>query len=119
MGISSFKELDVCQRARERVLAIYRLTQTFPKHQIFSLTAQMQRAALSIPANVAEGFGRRMPKGKAHFHTIAKGSAEELECYLLIARDLGYSREETDLLRKIDIIGRMLRRLTERTLEGP
>lgn len=76
----------------------------------------MQPAVLSIGANIAEGYGRRSPRDKAHFYTVSKGSSEELQHYLIIAEDLGYRREDKELMDFLDGIGGMVRRLTQRTL---
>lgn len=118
MGTYTFKQLDVWQKTRQVTIAVYRATAAFPRHQLFSLTAQMQRAALSIGANIAEGYGRRTPKDKAHFYTVARGSADELEHYLVIAKDLGYWKEDTALLGLLDDVAGMLRRLIQKTLTG-
>ena len=77
MGSKEFSELIVWQKAHWVRLEVYRVTDSFPPSQAYRLTAQMQTAALSIPANIAEGFGRRHPRDKAKFYTIAKGSASE------------------------------------------
>src|SRR5205823_3298476 len=111
MATTSFTQLDVWKKAHQVTLAIYKLTEQFPRHQLFSLTAQMQRAALSIGANIAEGYGRRAPKDKAHFYTISKGSAEELQHYLLVSKDLGYWGGDQGILQTLDEVGAMLRRL--------
>ena len=118
MPTTSFKQLDVWQKARLVTLAVYRATTAFPKHQLFSLTAQMQRAALSIGANIAEGYGRRSPRDKAHFYTIAMGSADELEHYLAIAQDLAYWNGDLSLAQLLQDVGKMLRRLIQKTLTG-
>jgi four helix bundle protein len=87
----SFEDLLVWQKAHSFVLTIYRLTGTFPKHEIFSLTSQFRRAAVSIPANIAEGFRRRGTSDKARFYNIAQASVEECRYYLILVRDLEYA----------------------------
>ena len=73
----SFRDLMVWQKAHEFVLAVYRLTDSFPDREKFGISHQMRRAAVSIPANIAEGFGKRSPADKARFLNIAEGSLEE------------------------------------------
>ena len=116
MPTTSFTQLEVWKKARILTRTVYRLTEYFPRHQQFTLTAQMQRAVLSIGANIAEGYGRRTPKDKAYFYTVSKGSAEELQHYLIISEDLGYSRGDPEMMQDLDEVGGMLRRLTQRTL---
>lgn len=86
----SFEDLIVWQKAHAFVLATYRTTNTFPKNEIYGLTSQFRRAAVSIAANIAEGFRRRTSPDKVRFLNIAQGSAEECRYYLILARDLGY-----------------------------
>ena len=83
-------DLDAWKVARELVKAIYLHTQTFPRVELFGLTIQMRRAAVSIPSNIAEGAARKGPREFAQFLNIARGSLSELEPQLLIASDLGY-----------------------------
>jgi four helix bundle protein len=92
----SFRDLMVWQKAHAFVLAVYRLTESFPDRERFGLSHQMRRAAVSIPANIAEGFGKRTRAEKARFLNIAEGSLEECRYYLILAHDLGYG--ETDSL---------------------
>lgn len=87
----TFEDLLVWQKAHSFVLAVYRLTEAFPKHEIFGLTSQFRRAAISIPANIAEGFRRRGASDKARFYNIAQTSVEECRYYLILVRDLGYA----------------------------
>ena len=92
---------------------IYRLTQSFPKKEVYALSSQMQRAAVSIPANIAEGHARDSTKEFLHYISIALGSLAELETYLILARRLSYL-EERDIsatLTAADELGRMLRGL--------
>ena len=118
MPTTSFTQLDVWRKAHEVIVTIYRMTERFPRHQLFSLTAQMQRASSSIPANIAEGYGRRGPRAKANHYNIAAGSAEELRNYLLLSKELGYRTDDPALWKKLDEVCGMLRRLWARTLEG-
>jgi four helix bundle protein len=92
----TFKDLIVWQKAHQFVLAVYRLTTGFPNEEIYGLTQQFRRAAVSIPANIAEGFKRRTKADKARFMNISQGSLEECRYYLILATDLGYG--ETDSL---------------------
>jgi four helix bundle protein len=92
----SFRDLTVWRKAHELVLAIYRLTESLPEREKFGLSHQMRRAAVSVPANIAEGFGKRSQAEKARFLNIAEGSLEECRYYLILAQDLGYG--ETDSL---------------------
>ena len=86
--MKDFRQLKVWQKAHQLTLAIYQLTASFPREEIYGLTAQMRRAAASIPANLAEGCGRNSDAELARFSSIAAGSASELEYHLLLARDL-------------------------------
>lgn len=119
MGSTSFTQLIVWQKANEVRLKVFDASDTFPPSQQYRLTAQMQTAALSIPANIAEGFGRRHPKDKARFYTFAKGSADELKDYLIFAKLRGYWPNNDGVLSKLEEVCRMLRRLIEVTLGGP
>ena len=91
MGITSFTQLEVWKLAHRAVVDTYRITRVFPNEEKFGLTAQMRRAAVSIAANISEGFGRRQPRDKIRFYNMSQGSLEELRYYLILARDLGYS----------------------------
>src|SRR5689334_5893989 len=93
---SRFRDLLVWQKAHEFVLEVYSLTSGFPKQELYCLTSQMRRAAVSVPANIAEGFRRRGKIDKARFMNLAEASLEESRYYLILARDLGYG--ETDEL---------------------
>jgi four helix bundle protein len=88
----SFRDLMVWRKAHEFVLAVYRFTSTFPKSEIYGLAQQMRRAAVSIPANIAEGFTRRGKTDKARFMNIAESSLEESRYYLILSQDLGYGQ---------------------------
>ena len=86
----NFKELKVWQKGRKFVKDIYLLTRNFPQEELFVLTSQMRRAAISIPSNIAEGSGRGSDKDFARFIDIATGSSFELESQLYVASDLEY-----------------------------
>jgi len=103
----SFEDLLVWQKAHSFVLTVYSLTGTFPKHEIFGLTSQFRRAAVSIPANIAEGFRRRGTSDKARFFNIAQASAEECRYYLILTRDLEYA-DTQDAIRLIQEVSKLL-----------
>jgi four helix bundle protein len=86
----TFEDLLVWQKAHLFVLAVYRLSGAFPKHEIYGLSSQFQRAAVSIAANIAEGFRKRSKAEKVRILNIAQGSVEECRYYLILAKDLGY-----------------------------
>jgi four helix bundle protein len=95
MSIQTFKDLDVWKQGHVLVLEVYRHTQSFPSHELFGLTSQLRRAAVSITSNISEGFGRQGEKDKAHFYVIAKGSLYEVQNQLQVAHDLGYLTDDT------------------------
>jgi len=103
----TFQDLVVWQKAHRFVVEVYRLTERFPKHELYGLTSQLRRAAVSIPANIAEGFKKKGPADKARFMNTAQGSLEESRYYLILARDLGYGDTES-LYEELDEVGRML-----------
>lgn len=86
----TFQDLLVWQKAHRFVLDVYSLTAAFPKQETYGLSLQMRRAAVSIAANIAEGFRRRSKAEKVRFLNIAEGSAEECRYFLILAKDLGY-----------------------------
>ena len=94
MNAKTFEDLLVWQKAHQFVLAVYRLTKTFPKEEIYGLSSQFRRAAVSIAANIAEGFRRRGDADKLRFLNIAQGSLAECKYYVILSRDLGYGGEE-------------------------
>jgi four helix bundle protein len=87
----TFKDLVVWQKAHRLVLAIYSLTGSFPRSEIYCLTNQIRRAAISVPANIAEGFRKRGVSDKTRFLNVAQGSLEECRYYLILIQDLGYA----------------------------
>jgi len=106
MAPSNYRKLLVWQKARELAKLVYLTTKSFPKSETFGLSSQMQRAAISIISNVAEGDGRSSTRDRQRFQTIARGSAMELEAQVVVAADLDYiSRAIADELefRSIEI----------------
>jgi four helix bundle protein len=99
----SFEDLLVWQKAHSFVLTIYKLTGAFPEHERFGLTSQFRRAAVSIPANIAEGFRRRGASDKSRFYNIAQASLEECRYFLILARDLKYAdtQEANRLIQEV------------------
>ena len=93
MEVKSFENLEVWQMGRDLVTKIYMLTTSLPQSESFGLIAQIKRAALSVPANIAEGFGRYHYMDKAKFYLNARGSLYELKSHLLITQDLGYLKQ--------------------------
>jgi four helix bundle protein len=105
----TFQDLIVWQKAHRFVLSVYRLTDSFPKHELFGLTSQFRRAAVSIPANIAEGFRKKSKSDKARFMNIAQGSLEECRYYLILANDLKYG-DCQQLIAQIEEVSRLLER---------
>ena len=92
--MNSYKELIVWQRSIDLVIQIYKVTKAFPKEEMYGLTSQMQRVAVSIPSNIAEGHERNSSKEFVQFLYISRGSLAELETQVLIAEKLGYINQE-------------------------
>ncbi len=88
--IKDFYQLEAWQTTHTLVLQIYKLTRTFPKDELYGIVTQLRRAALSISANIAEGFERYHFNDKARFYLQARGSAGEVQNFFLVSRDLGY-----------------------------
>ncbi len=93
-SIKSFNDLKVWQDAHKATLEIYRQTETFPKSEQFGIIDQLRRAVSSIGANIAEGFGRYHFKDKIRFYQQARGSAVETQNHLMLAKDLGYLKQD-------------------------
>lgn len=108
MPIERFEDLEAWRIAHEHTLGVYRATAAFPQHEKYGLTSQMRRAAVSVPANIAEGFKRRGKKDKVHFYNIAQGSLEELRYYWILARDLQYIDDIRALPTTTDRCARLL-----------
>ncbi|NDV47534.1 four helix bundle protein [Paludibacter sp. 221] len=98
----SFEELVVWQKSHEFVLSIYKITKNFPKEENFVLTSQLKRAAISISANIAEGYKKHGTKDKVRFFNISQGSLEECRYYLILARDIEYiTLQEYEMLKNL------------------
>lgn len=120
MAVKSYRDLIAWQKAMDFVEMVYRCTFTFPREEIYGLTAQVRKSAVSIPSNIAEGQGRRTTKDFVNFLFIALGSRNEAETQLLIAFRLGYLDESrrNDLLSLSAEVGRLINGLAN-SLEQP
>lgn len=99
------------------MLGVYRLTENFPKSEIYGLTGQFRRAAVSIPANIAEGFGKTTIKDKVRFMGYSQGSLEECRYYLILAKDLGYG-DGSQIVSVLEDASRLLNRYVEAMKNG-
>ncbi|MEX2144831.1 MAG: four helix bundle protein [Candidatus Spechtbacterales bacterium] len=116
--IYSYKDLIVWQKSREVVLLTYKATAGFPKDELYGLTSQIRRSAVSIPSNIAEGFRRGTRKEKLQFLRIAFGSGAELETQFDIAKDLNYinQQEYNKISNLLDEVMRMLNRIINKSI---
>ena len=116
MKIKNYKDLDIWKRSIELVEEIYRLTKTFPKEELYGLTSQMRRAAISIPSNIAEGFTRFHDKEYKQFLYISLGSCSELSTQIIIASRLKYldDNKSNNLLNDLEIICKMTMNLIKK-----
>jgi len=114
--IRTYRDLDIWKASIQLVKDVYKLTEQFPKQEVYGLVSQMRRAGVSIPSNVAEGFRRYHNKEYKQFLYISLGSCAELETQATIARELAYISEdkETALLEKLDHISRMISNLLKK-----
>jgi four helix bundle protein len=103
----SFQDLVVWQKSHALALQIYRVSSRYPKTELYGLTSQVRRAAVSVPANIAEGFKRASRADKARMLNLAQGSLEELRYYVRLANDLGYEANPT-LVGDLDEVARLL-----------
>ena len=110
MGVQNYRDLAVWRKGIDLVESIYRATRDWPKEEVYGLTSQVRRAAVSVPSNVAEGQGRTGAKEFLHHLSIANGSLREVETHVLIAARLGYIDELTceALLGQTAEVGRIL-----------
>jgi four helix bundle protein len=113
----TFHDLVVWRKAHQFVLAAYSVTANFPKSETYGLASQMRRSAVSVPANIAEGFRRRGRADKARFMNIAEGSLEETSYYLILAQDLGYG-DSSQLAISLEEVSRLLHGYAKGILTG-
>ncbi len=113
--LKSYRDLDLWKKAHSVVLEVYRLTNLFPRNEQFGVVSQLRRSAASIPANIAEGYGRRSTKELIQFLGIANGSLEELRYFLLLSKDLRYlSIEAWEAVEKdLRSVAQMMQALTK------
>ena len=106
----SFTDLIVCQKAHKFVLETYKVTRDYPTEERFALCSQFQRAAISIPANIAEGYKRLSKADKLRFLNISQGSLEECRYYIILSRDLSYINIKTynELIGHLEEISKLL-----------
>lgn len=108
--IRSYRDLVVWQKSKDLALECYKLTKFFPVEEKFSLISQIRRAASSVPANIAEGFGRTTGKDREHFYIMARGSLYELDTHLQIALELAYLKTEdhSNFYEKFEEVSKIL-----------
>lgn len=117
LKLTSYKELIVWKKSIELVREIYLLTEKFPKSEAYGIVSQMRRAAVSIPSNIAEGYGRKSQKEYSHFYSISYGSALELETQLIIGKELKlanlglFEKSESLLTEVLKMLNSMLYKL--------
>ncbi len=111
--MSDYKDLEVWRKSHDMLLDIYKITSTYPKEEMYGLVSQIRRAAVSIPTNIAEGNGRLHQKEYINFLSISRGSAMEVECLLIVSKDLAYINQTKfqELSRKCQSIIHMLSKL--------
>jgi S23 ribosomal protein. len=105
-----FESLIVWQKAHQFVLDIYKQTKLYPKEELFGLVSQYRRAAVSIAANIAEGYGKKSPKDKLRFYNMAEGSINECLYYIILSKDLSYisEKDSNKLYEELIIIKKLL-----------
>jgi four helix bundle protein len=113
----SFKDLLVWQKSHGAVLEVYKLTRRLPKEELFGLVSQMRRSAVSVPANIAEGFKRKGKADKARQLNIAQGSLEELRYFFILCADLSYLPAGT-MGDRLEEVARMLDSYTQKILDS-
>jgi len=113
----SFTDLVVWQKSHQLVLEVYRISKDFPNTEVYGLSAQLRRAAVSVAANIAEGFRKRGKLDKVRFLNMAEGSIEECRYYLILAEDLKYC-PTAGLLERIEEISKLLNSYSKAILKG-
>ena len=117
--MKSFRELEVWQYAMDLVELVYRKLKTFPREEQFALCDQLRRAVVSVPSNIAEGFGRDSHKDFAHFLSQARGSLYEVSTQLEVAIRLGYMKPDEEIIAKMNSVSKMLRSLKSHLVNSP
>jgi four helix bundle protein len=112
-----FQDLIVWQKAHQFVLSSYHLSNSFPSNETYGLTSQFRRAAVSVPANIAEGFKKKTKPDKARYMNIAQASLEECRYYLILAKDLGYS-DTSPLMSQLKEVSKLLEAYTSSILDS-
>ena len=107
------EDLEVWKKSVSVVTEIYKITETFPNSELYGLTSQIRRSAVSIPSNIAEGCARFSDKETVKFLSIATGSVAELQTQLLIAKNLGYDVQVENLVDELEVIKRMTLKLSK------
>lgn len=113
----NFTDVKAWQKAHSFVLDVYKLTKLFPKEELFVLTSQLRRAAISVPANIAEGFKRKSITEKARFYNIAQASLDECTYYLILSKDLGY-HNTSEIIKMADDLGKLLNKYSSQMMEN-
>lgn len=110
MSVKTFREIIAWQKAHALALDVCRVTEDFPKKELFVLTSQIRRCAISVPSNIAEGFKRRGKNETIHFYNIGEASLEELKYQLLLSKDLGYITDSVYQIihEKAEEVGRLI-----------
>lgn len=122
MAVTKFTDLIVWQEAHKFVLMVYGITKSYPSDEKYGLVSQMRRAAVSIPANIAEGFKRQGIQDKIRFYNIAEASLEEVKYFLILSKDLGYISSNEREFTQAESAGRLLNGLissTQRRKKSP
>ena len=117
MPSKRLEDLIVWQKAHQFVLAVYRLSRTFPRSETYGLSSQFRRAAVSIAANIAEGFKKRGKADKLRFFNIAQGSIEESRYYLILAKDLEYG-DVSELSQLLEEVSKLLEAYSQAILNS-
>lgn len=114
-------QLEVWQEAIALVKDVYRLTASFPQQENYALASQMRRAAISVPSNIAEGAGRTGDREFLKFLSVARGSLSELETQLIIAKELSYLADATEIVARVDkvfgLLGGLMKSIQSRSME--
>ena len=113
----NFRDLIVWQKAHQFVLSVYSISNNFPKTEMYGLISQIRRAAVSVPANIAEGFKKKTKPDKIKYMNIAQGSLEECRYYLILAKDLGYG-DTSLLMSQLEEVSKLLEAYTASILDS-